>query len=79
MMTTMSEHAAEKEISQARMARMIVRGVVIGVPLAIVGLTFAVWLITDLDFGNSFATALLPGVLTGGFAGGFAGMAMTMD
>ena len=51
----------------------------IGVPLAIVGLTFAVWLITALDLGDSFATALLPGVLTGGFAGGFAGMAMTMD
>jgi hypothetical protein len=79
MMGTMAEHTADNEISHARMARMIVRGVTIGVPLAIVGLTFAIWLITDLDLGDSFATALLPGVLTGGFAGGFAGMAMTMD
>jgi hypothetical protein len=76
----MSEQTADTDITPAaRMGKAIVRGVTIGLPTAIVGLTVAVWLITDLDLGNSFATALLPGVLLGGFAGGFAGMAMTMD
>lgn len=80
MMVLMSEQTADTDITPAaRMGKAIVRGVTIGLPAAIVGLTVTVWLITDLDLGNSFATALLPGVLLGGFAGGFAGMAMTMD
>ena len=60
------------------MGRAIVRGVVIGLPVAIVGLTIGVWLITDNDLFDSFATAILPGVLLGAFGGGFAGMAATM-
>ena len=80
MMAAMSEQTTETEITPAAvMGKAIVRGVKIGLPTAIVGLTFVVWLITDLDFGDSFATALLPGVLLGGFSGGFAGMAMTME
>jgi hypothetical protein len=51
----------------------------IAFPVCLAGLTVAVWFITDLDWGDSFVTALLPGVLLGGFAGGFAGVAATMD
>ncbi len=80
MMAAMPEQTVDTEITPAaRMGKAIVRGVKIGFPTAIVGLTLVVWLITDLDFGDSFATALLPGVLLGGFAGGFVGMARTMD
>lgn len=80
MMTTMTEQTTENEITPAaRMGKAIVRGVVIGLPSAIAFLTIAVWLITDLDLGHSFVTALLPGVLLGGFSGGFAGVALTMD
>lgn len=80
MMAAMSEQTVDTEITPAaRMGKAIVRGVKIGFPTAIVGLTLVVWLITDLDFADSFATALLPGVLLGGFAGGFVGMALTMD
>jgi hypothetical protein len=80
MMAAMSEQTAETEITPASiMGKAIVRGVKIGLPTAIAGLTLVVWLITDLDFGDSFATALLPGVLVGGFGGGFVGMARTMD
>lgn len=61
------------------MARGIVKGVAMGFPLAIIGLTVAVWLITDLDWWDSFATAIMPGILLGGFAGGFAGVALNMD
>ncbi|HVR79080.1 MAG TPA: hypothetical protein VMS99_11910 [Acidimicrobiia bacterium] len=56
----------------------IVRGIVIGLPVSLVGLTLAVWAITDLDVVDSLVTALLPGVLLGAFGGGFAGMARTM-
>jgi len=80
MMTSMSERIEDTEITPAaRMGKAIVRGVKIGFPTAIIGLTLTIWLFTDLDLGDSFATALLPGVLLGGFAGGFAGMAMTME
>lgn len=70
---------AEQPDQDSRMGKAVVRGVAIGLPLAIVALTLVVWAITDLDLGDSFATALLPGVLLGGFAGGFAGVAMTME
>lgn len=61
------------------MGHAIVRGISIGFPVCLIGLTLAIWWITDQDIVDSFATALLPGVLLGGFAGGFAGVAATMD
>ena len=60
------------------MGAAIIRGIVIGVPVVLVGLTIGIWLITDLDIFESMTTALLPGILLGAFGGGFAGMAMTM-
>lgn len=60
------------------MGPAILRGIIIGVPVALIGLTIAIWLITDLDMWESMTTALLPGILLGAFGGGFAGMAMTM-
>lgn len=80
MMSVMPEYSEEADARRgARMARAIARGVGIGFPVCLVGLTIAIWLITDLDIVDSFATALLPGILLGGFAGGFAGVASTMD
>lgn len=76
----MSDTASDTGVTHsARMGKAIVRGVKIAFPVSIIGLTFGVWLITDLDLGESFTTAVLPGVLLGGFAGGFAGVATTMD
>lgn len=60
------------------MGQAILRGIMIGIPTVLVGLTFGIWAITDLDFFDSLTTALLPGVLLGAFGGGFAGTAMTM-
>ncbi len=60
------------------MGPAIVRGILVGIPLMLVGLTLGIWAITDLDFFEALTTALLPGVLLGAFGGGFAGMAMTM-
>lgn len=61
------------------MGRAIVRGILIGIPVVLVGITLMVWLITDNDIFDSIATAILPGILLGTFGGGFAGMAMTME
>jgi uncharacterized membrane protein YbhN (UPF0104 family) len=70
----------EREASpDGRMGRAIVRGILIGIPVALVGITLMVWLITDNDIFDSIATAILPGILLGTFGGGFAGMAMTME
>ncbi|HUF16249.1 MAG TPA: hypothetical protein VMQ46_10215 [Acidimicrobiia bacterium] len=74
----MAEHR-DDDTRGSRMGKAVAKGVLIGFPVSLIGLTIAVWLITDLDLADSFATALLPGVLLGGFAGGFAGVAATMD
>ncbi len=79
-MSSMAEQSEQAEVTQdARMGRAIVKGIAFGFPLCLIGLTLGVWLITDQDLVDSFATALLPGILLGGFAGGFAGVAATMD
>lgn len=76
----MSEPIAEAGQTPAnRTGKAIARGVVIAVPTAIVGITLAVWGITDLGLAESATTALLPGVLFGGFSGGFVGITRTMD
>lgn len=62
-----------------RFGKAILRGILIGVPVVLVGLTIGIWLITDNDLPDSIATALLPGVLLGVFGGGFAGMATAME
>lgn len=69
----------EHDTTSGRTGKAITRGVVIGLPVGIVGLTLAVWLITDLDVFDSFATAIMPGVLLGAFGGGFVGMTMSME
>lgn len=80
MMSQMAEHTEDADTTHAaRMGKAIVRGVAIGLPVCLIGLTLAVWLITDQSLADSFATAALPGVLLGAFAGGFAGVAATMD
>jgi hypothetical protein len=80
MMAGMAEYSEELDSQRdARMGKAVAKGVFVGFPVALVGLTIAIWLITDLDLMDSFVTALLPGILLGGFAGGFVGVATTMD
>ena len=71
-----SDHVGDDDDS--RIGKAVAKGVIIGFPVCLIGLTLAVWLITDLDLADSFATALLPGILLGGFAGGFAGVTRAM-
>lgn len=60
------------------MGPAIIRGILVGIPVVLFGLSVGIWLITDLDIMESITTALLPGILLGAFGGGFAGMAATM-
>lgn len=62
-----------------RFGKAILKGILIGTPVVLVGLTIGLWLITDNDLADSVATALLPGILLGVFGGGFAGMATAME
>ena len=76
----MAEHSEEADVTRdSRMGKAVFRGIAVGFPVCLLGLTVAIWLITDLDLVDSFTTALLPGILLGAFAGGFAGVAATMD
>ncbi len=77
MSAEVSDQAAADQ--DARMGRAVIRGIKVALPLAVVFLTLAIWLITDLELADAFAAALLPSVLIGVFAGGFAGVAATMD
>jgi hypothetical protein len=80
MIPPMAEHSQDHDAERsARMRRAIFRGILIGIPASVVGLTLAIWLLTDLGWMDSFVTAVLPGAGLGGFAGGFAGIASTMD
>ena len=70
---------AEHEVTERDpMGPAIIRGIIIGIPVVLVGLSVGIWLITDLDIFESMTTALLPGILLGAFGGGFTGMAATM-
>jgi hypothetical protein len=79
-MIGMAEHSDEADVARdARMGKAILKGVAVGFPVCMIGLTAAIWLITDLSIVESFFTAFIPRILLGGFAGGFAGIATTMD
>lgn len=76
----MADHSDDPDAARdVRMGKAILRGVALGFPAAVLFLTAVIFVITDLDLGDSFATALLPGILLGGFGGGFVGVASTMD
>jgi hypothetical protein len=61
-----------------RMGRSLVKGILIGLPLAYVGLVAGLLLMTERDLAKSIETAVLPGLLIGVFFGGFFGMAIML-
>lgn len=68
---TSTEH---RDIDEGKFGRSVARGAGIGIPIAFVVITLAVWLMLDVSFGKAFAISAWPAILTGGFAGGFAGV-----
>jgi hypothetical protein len=61
-----------------RFGSMVMKGVLIGLPIAYVGLVLGLWLLTDRNLVQSLETAILPGLLIGVFFGGFSGMASAL-
>lgn len=80
MISPMAEHTENQDDERSsRMGRAITRGIIVAMPVSVVGLTLAIWWLTDQGLMDSFVTAILPGAALGGFAGGFAGLAATME
>lgn len=80
MIPPMAERSEDPEAERSsRMGRAITRGIIVAMPVCVVGLTLAIWLLTDQGLMDSFVTAILPGTALGGFAGGFAGLAASSD
>lgn len=78
MTTTHTGPATPVEDDAAQHGTALVKGVVVGVlvgiPLALVAVTLALWLFEDVDLGTAFVTGVWPSILVGVFFGGFAGM-----
>ncbi len=58
----------------ALFARAVGKGAIIGLPIAFLVITLAIWLGTGQPFTRSLTASILPSVLTGVFGGGFGGM-----
>lgn len=69
---TSLEH--EADIDDGRFGRSVILWAAIGLPVAFVVITLAVWLLLDVNLDKAVAISLWPAFLTGGFAGGFAGV-----
>ena len=57
----------------------VAKGALIGIPVMLVFLSAAMWLITGRSAVDSIVIALLPGVLFGVFGGGFLGVLKGME
>ena len=69
--TTSAEH---QDLDDGRFGRSVALGIGIGLPVSLVLVTLAVWLVLDVSIGRAFAIAAWPAVLTGVFGGGFVGV-----
>ena len=57
----------------------VAKGALVGIPVMLVFLSAAMWLITGRSAVDSIVIALLPGVLLGVFGGGFLGVLKGME
>ncbi|MDE0169322.1 MAG: hypothetical protein OXS29_07370 [bacterium] len=57
----------------------VLKGALVGLPLMVVFVSAAVWLVTGQSLETSIVAGLLPGVLFGVFGGGFIGMIRAME
>ena len=64
----------QHDIDEGRFARSVGRWIGIGLPVAFVVITLAVWLLLDVSFGKAFVISAWPAILTGVFGGGFVGV-----
>ncbi len=72
-MSAATEHD-QHDIDEGQFARSVVRWIGIGMPVALVVITLAVWLFLDVSFSKAFVISAWPAILTGAFVGGFVGV-----
>lgn len=63
-----------EELNDGKFGRSVILGAAIGLPVAFVVITLAVWLLLDVNLDEAVAISLWPAFLTGGFVGGFVGV-----
>ena len=64
----------QTDVDEGQFARSVGRWIGIGLPVAFVVITLAVWLVLDVSLGKAIAISAWPAVLTGVFGGGFVGV-----
>ena len=72
----MSDH--EEENMDLVFGKAVARGAMMGLPVMLVFISVAVYLITDQTIADSITTSLLSGILLGVFSGGFLGAISAM-
>ncbi len=72
----MSDH--EEENIDLVFGKAVARGAMVGLPVTLVFMSVAVYVITDQTIADSIITALLSGLLLGVFGGGFIGAISAM-
>ena len=61
-------------IDEGAFGRSVAFWIGAALPVAVVVITLAVWLVLDVSFGKAFAISAWPSILTGIFGGGFVGV-----
>jgi hypothetical protein len=70
---TTTEHD-QHDIDEGKFARSVGLWIGIGLPVAFLVITLAVWLMLDVSFDKAFVISAWPSILTGVFGGGFVGV-----
>ncbi|MDH3262068.1 MAG: hypothetical protein OEM81_14925 [Acidimicrobiia bacterium] len=63
-----------RDIDHVKFGRSVARGAALGIPIALIVITLAVWLLLDVGIGEALLISAWPALLTGGFGGGFVGV-----
>lgn len=72
-MAEAADHS-HRDIDELKFARSVARGVGVALPVSLILITLALWLILDVDLTKAFAIGVWPALLTGVFGGGFVGV-----
>ncbi len=68
----------EEDNPDGSFGKAVGQGLLVGFPVGVIGIVGVLWIFMG-DFGEAFATGILPGVLFGVFGGGFVGTVRGMS
>lgn len=74
MAETASTEPNQHEMDEGQFARSVATAIGLGLPVAFLVITLAVWWMLDVSLGKAFAISAWPAILTGVFGGGFVGV-----